>query len=78
MPYCFFIEMNCNAPCELATKKILYFELLKKAVSDTDSRQCMLHDCLTCTGRDVMKKFVEQQTFEMAIKDSDDVISYQQ
>jgi len=34
---------------ELATKKIPYSEILKKAVSDTDSRQCMLHDCLTCT-----------------------------
>ena len=54
-----------------------YKELLSKMVCDIGERNCMLHECENCGGKQAAKEFLTEQ-FEKEDMDDDDLVNYKQ
>ena len=54
-----------------------YKDILMKCVCNVESRDCMLHYCSNCPGRDSLKEMLEEM-FDQANTDLDDTVNYQQ
>ena len=57
--------------------KLNYKEVLSKLVCNIDNRNCMLHECDNCPGKDAVVKYLAEQ-FMQADMDDDDIVHYKQ
>lgn len=72
-------EIHQNAKLFLAAVpgKLNYKDVMSKMVCSVDNRNCMLHECDSCPGKDAVTKYLTEQ-FHKEDMDDDDFVQYKQ
>ena len=59
------IHQNAKLLTDAFDWQLTYKELISKIVCDTNNKECMMHRCERCPGRDALQKFLDEELEEV-------------